>query len=398
MVLRPRVSLTEQHREFYRYYLASQRFRVVMRAHGGGGITRMTQVHSAPLPHPDDDLVDALTDLQRARHAFRSWAEEGDDLSAEAFEGSATESRRKLIDSGRLLRQREEAARAVGSFDHRVANFYPTPIAAQFREVRVRQSAGTDEATLRAVLECSETALAFTAAVALAFAWTNELVVGAMTEIRSKLSRGNSGVSMGDWVNVLKEVSSGKTFRGVPDDAPLAAIRSALPENSAAAEAQERLKRRRDSESHLRGADEFELAEVVEESMKDLEVLLEHLAFLADLPVFHVESTRWDSIRQTGSAKVRWLRGDHPMSLIESMDHRDPSLEEGSLYVRDLNGTHVLLRPFVVRLQCQKCRTWSTFCPDDRKQGRLRLKALDHSHSVDAEASLDALKTVGYVQ
>lgn len=398
VALRARHPLSDQHREFYKYYFGSRRFRKVMRAQPMGGAIRLTRLGEAALPVPDSELVEALADLRRAREAFSFWAQEGVNLTTDAFEGSAAKARSALIEQGRLLRLREEAARAVGSFDHRVANFYPTPIAAQFREVRVRQSAGNDRDTYQAILNCCETALAFCACVALAFAWANKKPVGALAEIRKKLSHGRTGVSMGDWANVLKEVSSAKAFRGIADDAPLAAIRSALPEGSPAAKAQERLKNRRDDESHQRRVDDLDLPGAVVEAMADLEVLLEHLGFLADMPIFQVDSTEWDSIRGEGRAKVRWLRGDHPVSLIEPLNHADSGLEQGSLYMRDLNGLHVLLRPFMVRVQCVECHTWSTFYPDHRRERQVRLKALDHSHSILAATHLAALEAVGLVE
>lgn len=398
VVLRARQQLSGTHRAFYKYYFGSRRFRTAMLARPMGSSKVESEVGEAPLPVPDSELVEALTDLRRARDAFSLWAQEGVKLETDAFEGSAAKARSSLIEQGRLLRLREEAARAVGSFDHRVANFYPTPIAAQFREVRVRQSAGNDRDTYRAILTCCETALAFCACVALAFAWVNKRPVGAMAEIRKKLSQGSTGASMGDWANVLKEVSSAKAFRGIADDAPLAAIRSALPEGSPAARAQERLKNRRDDESHQRRVDDLDLPAAVDDAMADLELLLDHLGFLADMPIFQVDSTEWDSIRGEGRAKVRWLRGDHPMSLIEPLNHADSGLEQGSLYMRDPNGLHVLLRPFLVRVQCVQCHTWSTFYPDHRSKRQLRLKALDHSHSIVATPHLGALEAVGMVE
>lgn len=398
IALRAREPLTEQHRAFYKYYLASQRFRVVARPRSFAGMKILHELQDVALPQPDSDLLEAIADLQRAGESFASWSAEGNELSAEAFDGDAARSRQRLLEKGRLLRQREEAARAVGSFDHQVANFYPTPVAAQFRQVRVRQSAGNDRETYDAILDCCETALAFTASLALAFAWVNSLEVKAMAEIRKKLSHGRGGVSMGDWVNVLKEVASSRTFRNVDDAAPLALLRSALPENSPAAQAQERLKRRRDAKSHQRGADDLALQTDLSEALRDLETLLKHLVILTDLPIFHVEETRWDAFRQEGTAKVRWLRGDHPMSMIEHMTHTDSEMEAGSLYVKDINGAHVLLRPFVVRHQCHECHTWSTFCPDHREDGRLRLRALDHSHSIDGEPFIDTLEEVGFVE
>lgn len=397
VVLRPKIALSHEHREFYGLYLQSRRLRDSLRGESMAGAAMLTGLAGAPLPVPDADLLEAMADLRRARDSFASWAEESFALGVEAFEGPATESRRRLITRGRSLRQRAEAAQAVGTFEHRVANFYPHPIAAQFRHVRVSESAGDNDATYSAILDSFETTLAFCAALALAFARHNEVPVQAMKEVSSKLSKGKRGVGIGDWAVVLKEVSSGRAFRSIDSDAPLATIRLALPEGSPAAKAQERLKDRRDAESHQRGVDEIDLGDAVRDAMEDLELLLDHLGFLADLPIVQIESSRWDSLQGEGLARVRSLRGDHPMGLIESLPHVQPDLEVGSLYVKDLNGKLLLLRPFLVRHQCPTCRTWSTFCPDHRREGQLLLKALDHSHTIEACEHISALKAVGYV-
>lgn len=397
VVMRPKAALSQEHREFYRLYLQSRRLREVLRSASMSGALLLTGLERAPLPVPDADLLEAMADLRRARDSFTSWAEEAFAIGVETFEGPAKESRRSLITRGRSLRQRAEAAQAVGTFEHRVANFYPHPIAAQFRQVRVSESAGENDATYSAILDSFETTLAFCAALALAFARYNDVPVQAMKEVSSKLSNGKRGVGIGDWAVILKEVSSGRAFRSINSDAPLATIRVALPEGSPAAKAQERLKGRRDAESHQRGLDEIDLGDAVRDAMEDLELLLDHLGFLADLPIVQIESSRWDSLQGEGMARVRSLRGDHPMGLIESIPHLQPDLEVGSLYVKDLNGKLLLLRPFLVRHQCPTCRTWSTFCPDHRREGQLLLKALDHSHTIEAHEYMSALKAVGYV-
>lgn len=397
LVLRPRVAFSDEELEFYRFYLASRRFREGWPSRLAGSVN-LARLEQARLPVPDEDLLDALMELRTARESFAGWADEGYALGIEAFEGSARDSRRRLVDMGRTLRQRVEAASAVGTLDHRIANFYPYPIAAQYRQVRVSQSSGDDRATYTAILDCCETTLAVCASLALAFARAHGIPVAAMQEVRRKLSGGSgAGVGLGDWAVILKEVSSGKAFARINADAPLATIRQALPEGSPAARAQERLKTRRNAESHLRRLDDIELSQQLGEAMGDLELLLNHLDFLSDLHLLQIDSTRWDALEGSGMSRARSLRGDQPIGMVESVMHAQPDLEKGSLYVRDQTRVLTLIRPFLVRLQCPTCRTWSTFCPDHRSEGQLRLKALDHSHSVEARDHLTALKSVGYI-
>lgn len=397
VVLRPKRPLKREELDFYRLYLGSARSRVVMRPSQMGGHLRLTDIKNCPLPVPDADLVDALGDIRRAQRLLSEWADQGLGLTSRAFEGPASDARRALIETGRQLRQRVEAAAQVGSLDHRIANFYPYPIAHKWRLVRVAESAADDSKTYESVLACFEATMAFSASLALTCAYVNEVEVGPMREVRKKLTRG-AGAGIGDWVNILKFVSSSKPFKQLSADAPLVAIRGLLPEGSDVARAQERLSERRNDESHQRKVDELDLASALREARADLETILEAAGFLADLPIYQVRSTRWDSIEGQGEAVVEVLRGDHPVPSSATVTHTQTDLEKDSLYVRDLSGDLILLRPFLIRLECPSCRSWSTFHPDRRREGRLLLKAVDHAHTVDGSQFEAVLARVGYLE
>ncbi|MBE7324103.1 hypothetical protein IEQ44_05515 [Nocardioides sp. Y6] len=397
IVLRPKALLEPEVSEFYRLYLASERSRVVMRPSRMGDHVRLVGIRRCPLPVPDADLVDALRSIRRAQGALKEWTDEGVGLTSRAFEGSAGDARRTLIETGRELRLRVEAAAQIGSLDHRIANFYPYPIAHKWRLVRVAESAGDASRTYGAILECFEATVVFGAALALACAHVNRLEVGAMAEVRKKLTHGG-GLSVGDWVNILKIVASSKPFKRLNPDAPLAVVRELLPEGSVVARAQERLSERRNSESHQRKVDELDLRGAVEEARTDLELILSNAGFLADLPVYQVRSIRWDSFEGVGQAVVEVLRGDHPVPTPDTITHKQMDLEKDSLYVRDLSGDLILLRPFLMRLQCPRCRSWSTFHPDRRHHGQLELKAVDHAHSIDGSPYERVLARVGYLE
>ena len=397
LVLRPRTKLDSELVEFYRLYLASERSRIVMRPSHMADLIRLARIRECPLPVPDGDLLDALRDIRRAQEELRTWADEAVGLTSAAFEGSGGDARRSLIQTGRELRQRAEAAAQVGSLDHRIATFYPYPVAFKWRRLRVAESANDAVGAYDAVLDCYEATMVFGAALALACAHTNAIAVGPMLEIRRKLTSGG-GLGVGDWVNVLKFVSSSGAFRTLHPDAPLASIRTLLPEGSDVAAAQERLTERRNGESHRRGLDSAEMAEELAAARKDLELILENAGFLADLPIYQVRHTRWDSLLGRGEAVVEVLRGDHPVSATKTIQHEQRELEEDSLYVQDLSHELVLLRPFLIRHRCPECRSWSTFHPDRRHRGQLYLKAVDHAHSIDASAYEAILAHVGYLE
>lgn len=398
VVLRPRVPLEREEFEFYKLFLGSQRSRDVMRASTLGSALRLSGLQRAPLPRPDADLLGALRDIRRAQEALRAWASEGVGLTSAAFSEPAAEARRTLIETGRQLRQRVEAAQQVGSLEHRIANFYPYPIAHKWRIARVAEGAGDNAKTYGAILDCFEATMAFGAAIALAFAHANSVEVPAMKEVRRKLSNGSHGTSLGDWVNILKGVSSGKAFKNLDPDAPLASIRQLLPEGTKIAKAQERLSKRRNDESHQRRVDPIDLPEAIEAARTDLELILDHAGFLADLPAYQIKSARWDSIERRGEVVAQALRGDHPIAPSVVLQHDESGIETDSLYVKDITGPLVLLRPFLVRHECPQCRTWSTFHPDRRDDGELLLKAVDHSHTISGAQHEPALRSVGYLE
>ena len=398
LVLRPKARLEPEEFEFYKLYLGTPRSRDVMRTTSLGSFRRLSGLHRMPLPLPDADLLGALRDIRRAQESLKSWASEGVGLTSAAFSGPAAEARRYLIETGRQLRQRVEAAEQVGSRDHRIANFYPYPIAHKWRLARVAEGSGDNATTYAAILDCFEATLAFGAAIALAFAHTNGIDVPAMKEVRRKLGTSGQGTSLGDWVNILKAVASGKAFKALDPDKPLASIRNLLPDGTPIAKAQERLSKRRNDESHQRRVDPIDLPAAIEASRTDLELILDHAGFLADLPIYQIKSTRWDSIERRGHALAVALRGDHPVAPSVQLELTQSDIEPDSLYVRDLSGALVLLRPFLVRRECPQCRTWSTFHPDRRDNGVLQLKAVDHAHSISGSELEQAMRSVGYLE
>lgn len=400
VVLRPGGPLTEAELTFYEHYLGSARLREVIRGGELAGGLRLDAVARAPLPVPDEDLVDALRQLDAAEAKFTQWATDTRGLLQAAFNAdSPSAARSELIEAGRTQRQRVEAAEVIGSLDHRVATFYPYPIAHKWRVLRsLSQAPDQQRDAYAAVLDCFETLMAFGAAVALAHAQLASVAVPTMASLRRKFSRNGTGPTIGEWVNILKEVSGGKAFKAVPESVPLSCVRNFLVAEQDAARAQERLKKRRDDESHQRKIDAHDLSAELHASIQDLETLLNAAAFMADMSLIQVRANQWDSLTTTGMVTVESLRGDQPVSPIEQIHHQRSDLEVHSLYLQDINGDLVLIRPFLVRKACPQCGTLSIFHPDRRVAGELQLKAIDHGHSIPGTHLEAALARVGYIE
>lgn len=400
VVLRPRLPLQPQEVEFYSAYLGSSRSRALLR---GGPISRrmvdLTPIGRLPVPVPDGPLLDAISVLTLSRKMFREWAQDTDDVLIGMFDRDQplVEARVELVEKGRVMRQRRAAGEMVTTLDYRIREFYPYPVAYRWRQVQTHIDERSWRDAYTSGLHCAEVHLAYAALVGLAAAHDQGIAVKASGAIFAKLSsrRPGSGPSMGDWVNVLKELSTSKDAASAAGDSLVGTIRRVLPQSGVVAEAQVRLSARRNDESHLRNVDPIRAEAEAHEVINDLQLLLEHASMLADATLIYLADNKWDSLRGTGRATVQILHGDHPLARSEYLNHDVRDLEEGSLYVIDGQGRWTLLRPFLTRNRCPECGSWSIYHPDRQVDRVLQLKALDHGHTTAGPDVYDALQSLG---
>lgn len=90
MVLRPREILAAAESTFYEHDLGSARLREVIRGAELAGSLRLDGVARAPLPVPDDDLVDALRQLDSAEAKFAQPGSTGRVTAGEAAPPATT--------------------------------------------------------------------------------------------------------------------------------------------------------------------------------------------------------------------------------------------------------------------------------------------------------------------
>ena len=298
--------------------------------------------------------------------------------------GSVRRKRRRgagrILDSGRLLRLRTEAAALLDDFGHTVRTRFPHPVAYRWRHIEAAVSGGATAQAYEAVLDAFEVPLCYAAQLALVMARTSDTDVAALTDIRRKLAGGRSGPGLGDWTAVLQE-TTGRAFRSLPADHPLGDLRHLL--TGEAEEARRRLTRRRNDQAHLRRVEPADLPGALDAALHDLTTLLEQARFLSDLRLIHVTSARWDSLRGIATVGYRELMGDHPVVPTKTMDYRANDLEQGSLYVADDKRRLHLLRPFLIGRECPTCGNWSTFHVDSAPAGNVVLKSLEHGHTVE---------------
>lgn len=377
IVLRPRESIPRVELDFYIAYLRSNRAASVRDAdHTIAGRSLFSAKLLIPLP--DDRILESLAALNSARESFQKWTDEVDVLTKSIFDDALplAEVRARLLDRGRSLRQASEAGRAADGLDYQVREFYPYPIGYTWRQVRthVQEQAWSD--CHRSVIDAYETLVATAGSIALATCDLLGVTLGSSKAYYRKLGS-HGGVSIGDWVNILKETTTLKLE--VEPDSALGIVRRVLPQAGEVAEAQVRLSEMRNDDAHGR-LDPAQVEAVAKAGVEDLATMLAGCGVLSELRLVFVNQNRWDSREKSGVADVHLLRGDHPIYSTETIEHSVLGLELGSLYVIDPLGNWVLLRPWLVHRQCKECGKRSVYRPDHQGKDGLRIKALDHTH------------------
>ncbi|MFD5200475.1 hypothetical protein ACFWM7_10055 [Streptomyces sp. NPDC058375] len=343
----------------------------------------MEALSTLPVPQPDEALTKALDELTAAKQQFKQWQQDADSVIESVFlEKTAAQARARVIDSGRALRLRVEAASLLDDLGHSVRTRFPYPIAYRWRETEARISAGDAQAAYAAILDTAEELLCYIAQLVLALTHARQITLGAMKAIRDKLAGGRSGPGLGDWVNVLNEAATSKQLNNLPPAHPLNDIRTLLAHQDAE-KARQALSERRNDQAHLRRIDPIDLPHAIDVAFADLTRLIERARFLADLPLLEVTDVRWDAFARSARVEYRELAGDHPVVPTRTMTSSSNDLETGSLYLRDTDGALHLLRPFLIGRDCPTCRTWSTFHADRVPKTAVVFKSLEHGHTLE---------------
>ncbi|WP_406390132.1 hypothetical protein OG806_49725 [Streptomyces sp. NBC_00882] len=358
--------------------------------------TSMEALSALPVPQPDEALTKALDELTAAKQQFKRWEQEADSVIESVFlEKTAARARARVIDSGRTLRLRVEAASLLDDLGHSVRTRFPYPIAYRWRETEARISAGDAQAAYAAILDTAEELLCYIAQLVLALTHARRITLGSVTAIRDKLAGGRSGPGLGDWANVLNEAAASKQLNNLPEAHPLNDIRTLLAHQDAE-KARQGLSERRNDQAHLRRVDPIDLPHAIDVAFADLTRLVERARFLADLPLLEITDVRWDAFARSARVEYRELAGDHPVVPTRTLTSPSNDLETGSLYLRDTEGALHLLRPFLIGRDCPTCRTWSTFHTDRVPRTAVVFKSLEHGHTLE-DTSADTRRLLNQI-
>ncbi|MFI7406534.1 hypothetical protein ACIBW9_39730 [Streptomyces sp. NPDC049541] len=396
IALRPVTSVGPEHMRLILAFLRSSAVeRVSPRVVSGLVHLRRQDLESLVLPQPDEALATALDDLDTAGRQLSDWSAEATALARSVFTDARDtgHARQRIIEAGQILRLRAETAVQLDDFGYIVRTRFPYPIALRWRETEAKKSAGDFGPAYDAVLDATEILLCYSALLTAAFAHGAGLDLSSVTALRNKLANNHGGPGLGEWTEVLQEISSKKKRRSLGAEHPLHELGAMLADEEVKA-ARQRHSARRNNQAHLRRADSVELPKALEESFNDLSLLLNRTRFLADWPLIEITSVTWDAFRGQATLGFRRLMGDHPVVPTESMRNPSSALETGSLYVIDRSHQLHLLRPYLTGRICPICRTWSTFHAD-KVDNQLVLKSLEHGHCVADSTVTEPLRHVG---
>ena len=199
---------------------------------------------------------------------------------------------------------------------------------------------------------------------------------------------------MSDWCNVLDELA-GQSFSGIDVAISTTEFRD-FCKSPIIVEARRSLRERRNDEAHHRRVEEMNLPAACDQALKQLEVILEALAYYLDNTLITPTALRWDTFKQSGEISYRRLAGDHPIVPTQQMPVQTPAIEMGSLYLLDSNRHLHLLRPYLIGKNCETCGTFSVFHVDRFLDGVLTMKSMEHGHIINASPELvDAVREVG---
>lgn len=396
VVLRPRADLSTEQRALLGSYLQSRwAANLLLGNDVSSRYLRLTisELKNLPVPRASEEVITSWRSLRRAQETFQGWVDDVESVMSNLFqEASLGKAKTTLLTTGERYRQKKFAGEMVDDFSYRVRSQYPFPLAYLWRKVET-----SDEESLegyKTVLETAECVFCFLACLSMVNAREMQQSISHLGQLGKKLVNRGHGISMGDWLQILREVNS-KRFRDNQEDAScpeLLDIFQGETERSA-----QQLIDLRNDEAHGRGPKGARIPEKHQLARHSLETIYRSIEFLTQYELRVVDSTTHDTILKQTTYSYRALTGDHPLVPQSNGLTETPNLEAGSLYLVDRADELHLLRPYLIRRHCPECERPATFHLDRfvADSETCNLKSLEHGHSVDDRELTMAFRHVG---
>ncbi|MBK8128931.1 MAG: hypothetical protein IPK53_08280 [bacterium] len=393
VILRPKSK--EVNVDFLLSYLQSDTANIYLRSRGSSITLPIQSLRELPVPILDDNLATAWESLKDAKETFNEWQEEVQSAlnSLFAFQ-SVKDARLHLLSTGRLLRQRQQAAMLVDSLAYRIRTQFPHPLAYRWRTI---EASKPDLEGLVHILECAEITVCYLAITTILISRAvEEINIKYLENLSEKLTDQKHGIGFGDWVAILREIRDSKATKKFTKPIPFYEATRFL-DDGYVDEALQFLTNNRNKQFHRKGAQGIQIPARFSECKDALETLFSAIEFLSEYDLRYVEETLRDSIVGITKYSYRSLMGDHPLSPIMTSETPEIELEAHSLYLKDKNGQLHLLRPLLTRRVCPTCGRWTTFHLDsyNKKTDTCNLNGLEHGHLVEDGSLVEAFKHVG---
>ena len=400
VVLRPKEHLDRADVEVLHAMLSSDRFADAVTARSGNSIhLNRNWFGEIRIPLPDSDLKIAVRDINNSIEKFGHWKKDAIRRRNILFEfNSLAVMREEVLNSGRMSRLRVSAAESVDDLSYRIRTQYPHPVANRWRTVEMGQEGLESYVEL---LESAEVLAFYLACMAMVQAESMpDTELAYMTQICSRLKKGGEnslGTSMGDWLAIIREVSSSKKWRSKASDTFFPEIVTFIEKNPEADKALQRVSKARNDQSHGRGPKGKQVSIDFAKVYPDVEYLHGATEFISEYPLRLIEETKRDSMRKITRYRYRDLMGDHLLTPLRNGESDDAELEAGSLYLADRTGCLHRVRPFITKRGCPECGRQSLMYLDrfDANTNNCILKGLDHSHTVADAAITNDFRYVG---
>jgi hypothetical protein len=334
------------------------------------------------IPIADSDLQNAIEDLVRAKDAFTAWTEEVDSAIENifAFSDAVQEARLQVMSSGKIARQRFQAATYVSDLSYRVSNLYPFPVSYLWRYCQV--SANSNYEQLRAVLRAAEGLTCFLATICLVISRYTEIPIAHVNEISKRLADKRRGTTFGDWSHIVETVLTAKSFKQFNGYFPFKEILS-LANNEEWDEAAKNLMRIRQDDSHQRLNPENVSDQLLADAFHALERIYRSTDFLTDYRLSFITDVFPDTISGCTRFAYKDLTGDNQLPRTDEENLMRINIEKNSLYLRDGEKNWFLVRPYLHYLRCPECHQMSTFYLDklSPKDGHVMIKSFERNSS-----------------
>ena len=385
VVIRPPESFSDAERRFLLAYLRSKRAANFLALKSPLISFDLMAVKTLPVPRPDEELQHQITELLEAAQNFDRLRADADSALDDLFDfESVDDARLHILSTGRRTKVCSEAASAATKFENLVRTQFPHPLALRWRRVEASKD---DLAGYIEILQCGETLLCYLASLCVVTARESGKAIQAVGNLSDKLTKRSGGVSLGDWIAILRETNTSKSFRDSQVSSLLYEITNFIvPETDRAIQ---RLSELRNDQAHGRGPTASDLSVLCLEAKALLETLFKAASFLTDYPLIFIEETARDSLEGITKYKYRKLVGDHHLVPLEEAQHDSCEIDKGALYLIDKRGDLVGLRPMVIRQACPECGTWATFHLENfhKKKGLFEIKAFEHGHTTEYPSS-----------